>query len=57
MRVEIEHPVSPAVLVRYVYRNPAVMCPWFDDFVQMMDTVSESNPNLETLTLLSSNLN
>ena len=47
--VEIEHPASPAVLVGYVYRNPAATHPWFDDFVQMMDKVCESNPNIVVL--------
>ena len=57
--VEIKHPASPAVLVGYVYRNPAATPPWFDDFVQMMDKVCESNPLffLETSTLISSNPN
>ena len=53
-------PSHPAVLVGYVYRNPAATHPWFDDFVQMMDKVCESNPNivlLETSTLISSNPN
>ena len=46
MWVKIKHPTSPAVLVGYVYRNPAATHPWFDDFVQMMDKVCESNPNI-----------
>ena len=60
MRVEIEHPVSPAVLVGYVSRNPAAMYLWFDDLVQMMDKVMKVTRTLsflETLTLISSNLN
>ena len=47
--VETKHPASPAVLVGYVYRNPAATHPWFDDFVQMMDKVCESNPNIVLL--------
>ena len=47
--VEIKHPASPAVLVGYVYRNPAATHTWFDDFVQMMDKVCESNPNIVLL--------
>ena len=46
MWVKIKHPTSPAVLVGYVYRNPAATHPWFDDFVQKMDKVCESNPNI-----------
>ena len=47
--MEIKHPASPAVLVGYVYRNPAATHPCFDDFVQMMDKVCESNPNIVLL--------
>ena len=46
MWVKIKHPTSPAVLVGYVYRNFAATHPCFDDFVQMMDKVCESNPNI-----------
>ena len=49
MWVEIKHLASPAVLVGDVYRNPAATHPWFDDFVQMMDKVCESNPNIVLL--------
>ena len=33
----------------YIYRNPAATHTWFDDFVQMMDKVCESNPNIVLL--------
>ena len=46
MWVEIKHPASPAVLVGYVFRNPADTYHRFDDFVQMKDKVSESTPNI-----------
>ena len=49
MWVEIKHLASPAVLVGYVYRNPAATHPWSDDFMQMMDKVCESNPNIVLL--------
>ena len=49
MWVEIKHLASPAVLVGDLYRNPAATHPWFDDFVQMMDKVCESNPNIVLL--------
>ena len=49
MWVEIKHPASPAVLAGYVLRNPADTYPRFDDFVQMMDKVSESTPNIVLL--------
>ena len=46
MWVEIKHSPSSATLVGYVYRNPAVTYAWFDDFVKMMDKVSEGNSNI-----------
>ena len=49
MWVEIKHLASLAVLVGDVYRNPAATHPWFDDFVQMMDKVCESNPYIVLL--------
>lgn len=49
MWVEIKHSASPTILVGFVYRNPAATYPWFDDFVQMMDKVSETNCNIMLL--------
>ena len=49
MWVEIKHSPSSATLVGYVYRNPAVTYAWFDDFVKMMDKVSEGNSNIVLL--------
>ena len=40
--VEIRNPKTPGLLVGYVYRNPAATCEWYDEFVTMLDKVSES---------------
>ena len=34
------------LLVEYVYRNPAVTYEWYDEFVTMLDKVSESKNNV-----------
>ena len=44
--VEVKHSKSPSLLVGYVYRNPASTLEWLDDFVKMMDKVSECNTNI-----------
>ena len=46
MWVEVKLSASSAILVGYVYRNPAVTYAWYDDFVEMMDEVNESNSNI-----------
>ena len=43
MWVEVKLSAYSAILVGYVHRNPAVTYAWYDDFVEMMDTVNESN--------------
>ena len=44
------NPASLAILVGYVFRNPAATYSWFDDFVQRMDKVRECNrPNIVLL--------
>ena len=40
--VEIRNPKTPSLLVGYVYRNPAATYEWYDEFVTMLDKVSES---------------
>ena len=42
MWVEVKLSASSAILVGYVYRNPA----WYDDSVEMMDKVNERNSNI-----------
>ena len=37
MWAEVKHSSSNATLVGYVYRNPAAVYAWFDDFVDTMD--------------------
>ena len=37
---------TPSLLVEYVYRNPAVTYEWYDEFVTMLDKVSESKNNV-----------
>ena len=44
--VEICIPKTPSLLVGYVYRNPAATYEWYDEFVTMLDTVSESKINV-----------
>ena len=44
--VEIRNPKTPSLLVGYVYRNPAATCEWYDEFVTMLDKVSESKNNV-----------
>ena len=46
MWVEVKLSASSAILVGYVYRNPAVTYAWYDDFVEMMDKVNERNSNI-----------
>ena len=46
MWVEVKLSASSAILVGYVSRNPAVTYAWYDDFVEMMDEVNESNSNI-----------
>ena len=44
--VEIRNPKTPSLLVGYVYRNPAATYEWYDEFVTMLDKVSESKNNV-----------
>ena len=44
--VEIRNPKTPSLLVGYVYRNPAATYEWYDEFLTMLDTVSESKNNV-----------
>ena len=46
MWAEVKHSSSNATLVGYVYRNPATVYAWFDDFVDTMDKVNECNSNI-----------
>ena len=46
MWVEVKLSASSAILVGYVYRNPAVTYAWYDDSVEMMDKVNERNSNI-----------
>ena len=44
--VEIRNPKTPSLLVGYVYRNPAATYERYDEFVTMLDKVSESKDNV-----------
>ena len=44
--VEINDSNTDPLLVGYVYRNPASSQGWLDDFICMIDKVTESNANI-----------
>ena len=44
--VEIKDSKTKPLLVGYVYRNPASSQGWPDDFISMMDKVTECNANI-----------
>ena len=44
--VEINDSKTKPLLVGYVYRNPASSQGWPDDFISMMDKVTECNANI-----------
>ena len=44
--VEIKDSKTKPLLARYVYRNPASSQGWPDDFISMMDKVTEYNANI-----------
>ena len=44
--VEIRNPKTPSLLAGYVYRNPAATNKWYDEFVAMLDEVTESKNNV-----------
>ena len=44
--VEITDSKTKPLLVGYVYRNPAWSQEWSDEFINMMDKVTENNENL-----------
>ena len=46
MWVEVKLSAPSAILVGYVYRNPAVTYARNDDYVEMMDKVNERNSNI-----------
>ena len=43
--VEINDLKSPSLLVGYIYRNPASLTTWFDQFVQMIDKAYDYKSN------------
>ena len=44
--VEITDSKTKPLFVRYVYRNPASSLEWPDEFINMMDKVTENNENI-----------
>ena len=44
--MEIRNPKTSSLLVGYVYRNPAATYEWYDEFLTMLDKVSESKNNV-----------
>ena len=56
IQLEAKPSASSAILVGYVYTNPAVTHVWYDDFVKMMDKANESNSNIVLLRDFSINL-
>ena len=44
--VQITDSKTKTLLVGYVYRNPASSQEWSDDFINMMDKVTENNENI-----------
>lgn len=49
--------VDSLLLIGFVYRNPSSSYSWYDDFVQMMDRVTERHPKAEIILLGDFNIN
>ena len=47
--VDLKHFSSSVILVGHVNRNRAMACAWVDDFVEMMDKITESSSNIVLL--------